>query len=160
HTGAARLAARGALRAGAGLVTIASPRDALLVNAIASLAVMVRPVDGADELTALLSDRRLNAVVLGPGGGVGEGLRALATAALRGERAVVLDADALTSFAEDPRRLVDAVGGYGGAAVLTPHEGEFSRLFKSMPGITDLESKLEKARAAARQSGAVVLLKG
>src|SRR5262249_8433294 len=123
HTGAARLAARGALRAGAGLVTIASPRDALLVNAIASLAVMVSPGDGADEVTALRGDRRLNAVVLGPGGGVGEGMRALVATALRGERAVVLDADALTSFAEDPRRLVDGIGGHGGAAVLTPHEG-------------------------------------
>jgi hydroxyethylthiazole kinase-like uncharacterized protein yjeF len=160
HTGAARLAAGGALRAGAGLVTIASPRDALLVNAAASLAVMVRPVDGADELGGLLSDRRLNAVALGPGGGVGEGMRGLVTAALRGERAVVLDADALTSFAEDPRRLIEAIKGHGGAAVLTPHEGEFSRLFKSMPGIVDSESKLEKARAAARQSGAIVLLKG
>ena len=70
-TGAARLAARGALRAGAGLVTIASPRDALAVNAAANLAVMVRPVDGADELAEFLSDRRRNAVVLGPGGGVG-----------------------------------------------------------------------------------------
>ena len=76
HTGAARLAARGALRAGAGLVTIASPREALLVNGAANLAVMVRPVDGASELDALLADRRLNAVVLGPGGGVGEGMRA------------------------------------------------------------------------------------
>src|SRR5262249_37856630 len=79
HTSAARLAARGALRAGAGLVTIASPRDALLVNATTSLAVMVRPVDGADELSGLLGDHRLNAVVVGPGGGVGEGMRALAT---------------------------------------------------------------------------------
>ena len=70
-TGAARLAARGALRAGAGLVTIASPREALAVNAAASLAIMVRPVDGAAELTAFLADRRLNAVALGPGFGVG-----------------------------------------------------------------------------------------
>src|SRR5262245_53231830 len=160
HTGAARLAARGALRAGAGLVTIASPRDALLVNAAASLAVMVRPVDGSDQLTALLSDRRLNALVLGPGGGVGEAMRALVTAALRGEQAVVLDADALTSFAEDPARLIEAIKRHGGAVVLTPHEGEFSRLFKSMPGIIDSGSKLEKARASARQSGAIVLLKG
>src|SRR5438876_361769 len=70
-TGAARLAARGALRAGTGLVTLASPRQALAVNAAASLAVMVRPVDGATELAAMLADPRLNTVVLGPGGGVG-----------------------------------------------------------------------------------------
>ena len=84
HTGAARLAARGALRAGAGLVTIASPRDALAVNAASNLAVMVRPVDGAEDLAALLADARLNAVVLGPGGGVGPPMRELVLAALVG----------------------------------------------------------------------------
>src|SRR5215218_1450256 len=81
-TGAARLAARGALRAGAGLVTIASPRDALQVHAATNDAVMVRSVDGAFELTALLADQRLNAIVLGPGGGVGEQTRELVAAAL------------------------------------------------------------------------------
>ena len=115
-TGAARLAARGALRAGAGLVTIASPRDALAVNAAASLAVMVRPVDGAAELAELLADRRLNAVVLGPGGGVGAPMRELVLAALAGERAVVLDADALTSFAEDAGALFARRSGAAGAA--------------------------------------------
>jgi hydroxyethylthiazole kinase-like uncharacterized protein yjeF len=160
-TGAARLAARGALRAGAGLVTIASPRDALAVNAAANLAIMVRPVDGAGELTAFLADRRLNAVVLGPGGGVGEGMRALVTAALAGERAAVLDADALTSFADDPAALVQALAARAGAAtVLTPHEGEFSRLFKSVPAVSDSISKLDKARAAARRMHCIILVKG
>ena len=102
-TGAARLAARGALRAGAGLVTIASPREALAVNAAASLAVMVRPVDGAAELTAFLADRRLNALAIGPGLGVNEATCELVLAALAGDRAVVLDADAITSFAKAPR---------------------------------------------------------
>jgi ADP-dependent NAD(P)H-hydrate dehydratase / NAD(P)H-hydrate epimerase len=157
-TGAARLAARGALRAGAGLVTIASPRNALVVNAGANLAVMVRPVDGVDELTEFLRDRRRNAVVLGPGGGVGSELRELVLAALAGERAVVLDADALTSFAEDPEVLFNAIRGRGSATVLTPHEGEFERLFKILPG--KAHSKLEKARGAAETSGAIVLLKG
>ena len=101
-TGAARLAARGALRAGAGLVTIASPREALSVNAAASLAVMVRPVDGAAELAAFLADKRRNAVVLGPGGGVGPAMREQVAAALASAAAVVLDADALTSFADEP----------------------------------------------------------
>src|SRR5499427_312966 len=108
-TGAARLAARAALRAGAGLVTIASPREALAINAAASLAVMVRPVDGAGELAAFLSDARRNAVVLGPGGGVGQLMRELVTTALSGARAVVLDADALTSFAETPQALIAAI---------------------------------------------------
>src|SRR4030095_8530831 len=89
-TGAARLAARGALRAGAGLVTIASPRDALLGNAEAHPGVMVRPVEGAEGLKEFLSDRRRNAVVLGPGGGVGGEMRQLVLTAFAGERAVLL----------------------------------------------------------------------
>ena len=159
HTGAARLAARGALRAGAGLVTIASPREALAVNAAANLAVMVRPVDGPEELEKFLADRRLNAVVLGPGGGVGEGMRALVRVALAGQCAVVLDADALTSFAECPELLTQPIQARPDAAtILTPHEGEFARLFKAQS--VDPESKLERARAATRQMGAIILLKG
>jgi hydroxyethylthiazole kinase-like uncharacterized protein yjeF len=157
-TGAARLAACGALRAGAGLVTIASPRDALLVNAAASLAVMVRAVDGADQLTEFLRDPRRNAVVLGPGGGVGPQMRELVLAALASERAVVLDADALTSFADAPEPLMAAVKQRSAGTVMTPHEGEFSRLFKRVAG--DTHAKLERARKAAEASGAVILLKG
>ena len=160
-TGAARLAARAALRAGAGLVTIASPREALAVNAAAALAVMVRPVDGADQLAALLADRRLNAVVLGPGGGVGPAMREQVRTALSGERAVVLDADALTSFEDDPAALFGAVKARGDApTVMTPHDGEFSRLFKKYSDVIDVPSKLEKVMAAAKTAGAVVLLKG
>ena len=159
-TGAARLAARGALRAGAGLVTIASPRDALLVNAAASLAVMVRPVDGAAELAGFLADKRRNAVVLGPGGGVGQAMREQVLAALASEAAVVLDADALTSFADDPAPLTAALHGRRAGIVLTPHEGEFARLFNSINGNPKLNSKLEKARQAAAAAGAVVLFKG
>jgi ADP-dependent NAD(P)H-hydrate dehydratase / NAD(P)H-hydrate epimerase len=156
-TGAARLAARGALRAGAGLVTIASPRDALAVNAAASLAVMVRAVDGARELAEFLHDPRRNVAVLGPGGGVGAPMRELVLAALIGARAVVLDADALTSFADEPQTLMAAIRARSGATLLTPHEGEFRRLFK-MAG--DSPSKLEQARAAAKAADAIVLLKG
>ena len=118
-TGAARLAARGALRAGAGLVTIASPREALAVNAAASLAVMVRPVDGAAELAGFLADRRLNALAIGPGVGVGEATCELVLAALSGDRAVVLDADAITSFAEKPERLAEALRGSPGSGHAT-----------------------------------------
>jgi hydroxyethylthiazole kinase-like uncharacterized protein yjeF len=161
QTGAARLAARAALRAGAGLVTIASPRDALAVNAAASLAVMVRPVDGARELAEYLSDRRINAVVLGPGGGVGAGMRDLVAAALSGERVVVLDADALTSFADDPAALFSAIAARPGAAtILTPHEGEFARIFSASVQDLAQSSKLDRARAAATASRAVVLIKG
>ncbi|MGN6570136.1 MAG: NAD(P)H-hydrate dehydratase [Pseudolabrys sp.] len=159
-TGAARLAARGALRAGAGLVTIASPQEALAVNAGANLAVMVRPVDGAAALSEFLADTRRNAVVLGPGGGVGADMRAAVGAALGSEAAVVLDADALTSFADEPDRLFDLIRSRHRAVILTPHEGEFSRLFSEISNNSKLHLKLERARAGAAVSGATVLLKG
>ncbi len=159
-TGAARLAARGALRAGAGLVTIASPREALSVNAAASLAVMVRPVDGAVELTAFLADKRRNAVLLGPGGGVGPGMREQVTAALTSGAAVVLDADALTSLADDPKVLTDLVAKANRDVALTPHEGEFARLFKAIHEDSNVKAKLEKSRLASRLSGATLLFKG
>jgi hydroxyethylthiazole kinase-like uncharacterized protein yjeF len=160
-TGAARLAARGALRAGAGLVTIASPREALAVNAAASLAVMVRPVDGAAELVRFLADRRLNAVAIGPGVGVAEITCDRVLAVLAGERAVVLDADAITSFASAPQRLAEALRARAGqATIMTPHEGEFSRYFVGLDEKTKVGSKLERARLAARLSAAVVVLKG
>jgi ADP-dependent NAD(P)H-hydrate dehydratase / NAD(P)H-hydrate epimerase len=160
-TGAARLAARGALRAGAGLVTIVSPREALAVNAAANLAIMVRPVDGAAELTRFLADPRLNAVAIGPGLGVSDATCELVLAALDGERAVVLDADAITSFAKSSRRLATALKARGErATILTPHEGEFSRYFHGLDEETKAGSKLERARRAAELVGAVVLLKG
>jgi hydroxyethylthiazole kinase-like uncharacterized protein yjeF len=161
-TGAARLAARAALRAGAGLVTIASPREALAIHAAANTAVMVRPVEGAGELATFLSDRRLNAVLLGPGGGVGAPMREQVLAALAGPRAVVLDADALTSFsAEGAPTLFAAIAQRKRhPTVLTPHEGEFARLFGMCLEGADKSSKLERAMMAAGAAGATVLLKG
>jgi ADP-dependent NAD(P)H-hydrate dehydratase / NAD(P)H-hydrate epimerase len=159
-TGAARLAARGALRAGAGLVTIASPRAALSVNAAESLAVMVRLVDGVAELAAFLADRRHNAVVLGPGGGVGQAMREFVQTATESPAAVVLDADALTSFANGLTTLADWIGKRQGRdVILTPHEGEFDRLFKVIHE-AHVDDKLEKTRLAATASNAIVLLKG
>jgi hydroxyethylthiazole kinase-like uncharacterized protein yjeF len=159
-TGAARLAARGALRAGAGLVTIASPREALAVNAAANLAVMVRPVDGAQELAEFLQDRRRNAVVLGPGGGVGPQMRAQVLAAFASNASVVLDADALTSFAGEPRVLAQALAAHSAGRVLTPHAGEFDKLFNSITQNTKLNSKLEKTRAAAQEQASTIVFKG
>ncbi|CAM5376448.1 Bifunctional NAD(P)H-hydrate repair enzyme OS=Afipia felis OX=1035 GN=nnr PE=3 SV=1 [Afipia felis] len=160
-TGAARLAARAALRAGAGLVTVVSPRDALAVNAAALTAVMVREIGTPVDFAAYLADARLNACVLGPGAGIGLHTRDMVLTALSGPRAVVLDADALTSFADEPRTLFDAVAAQPGAqAVLTPHEGEFARLFASLAGKDHALSKLERARLAAQESHAVVLIKG
>ncbi|HEY1474543.1 MAG TPA: NAD(P)H-hydrate dehydratase [Pseudolabrys sp.] len=159
-TGAGRLAARGALRAGAGLVTIASPREALSINAAASLAVMVRPVDGAAELTAFLADKRRNAVVLGPGGGVGSVMREQVAAVLASGAAVVLDADALTSVADEPKALAGMMKNARRDVVLTPHEGEFTRLFNDIHENSNVHAKLEKTCLAARLSGTTVLLKG
>lgn len=159
-SGAARLAARAALRAGAGLVTVATPPSALIVNASALTAVMVRPIDSAIDFAAMLKDVRLNACVIGPGCGVGVRTRDFVLTALQQNRAAVLDADALTSFAEQPRVLFDAIRSADGRVVLTPHEGEFARLFSELASDPHLTSKRERTAAAARLSGAVVLLKG
>ncbi|MCL2716988.1 MAG: NAD(P)H-hydrate dehydratase [Alphaproteobacteria bacterium] len=160
-TGAARLAARAALRAGAGLVTLASPGDALLVNASHLTAVMLRRIDNAAQFTELLSDRRYNACVIGPGVGTGEQTRQLVHAALGAARHVVLDADALTGFSDVPATLFEAITASGQAGVvLTPHEGEFARLFPDLAVGACAKSKLERVRLAAARSGAVVVLKG
>jgi ADP-dependent NAD(P)H-hydrate dehydratase / NAD(P)H-hydrate epimerase len=166
RTGAARLAARAALRAGAGLVTLASPPDALAANAAHLTAVMLAPFDGAAGLAALLADKRRNVVALGPGAGVGDATQALVTAALaqpaqRGaRRRVVLDADALTSFADRAIALAAMTRADPADVVLTPHEGEFDRLFNSENDILQAPSKLAKARAAASFLGAIIVLKG
>lgn len=158
-TGAARLSARGALRAGAGLVTLVSPRDALAVNASALTAVMVRAVDTPEQFKDYLSDKRLNACVIGPGAGVGPRTRAFVETVVGAGRAAVLDADALTSFADEPEVLFRAIKQSDDPRIiLTPHEGEFARLFKALP--EGCVTKLERARFAAQESGGVVLLKG
>ena len=155
-TGAARLGARGALRVGAGLVTVASPRDALAVNASALTAIMVREAEDARGLASLLGDERKNAVLIGPGVGVGERIKAMVLTALASKAAVVLDADAITAFADDPAALFAAIKSRRAQVVMTPHDGEFARLFSDI----DAVSKLERTRAAAARSGAILLLKG
>lgn len=154
-TGAARLAARGALRVGAGLVSVASPPEALAENAAHLTAIMLRPFEGPAGLAEMLSDRRLNAVVIGPGLGLRDETRALVEAVLESGAAVVLDADALTAFRDDPQTLFTRLHD---RCVLTPHGGEFERLFQGL--LDDSESKVEAVRAAASRAGAVVLLKG
>jgi NAD(P)H-hydrate epimerase len=182
QSGAARLAARGALRVGAGLVTVASPPSGLPENAAHLTAVMLKVCGSARALCEILDDTRKNAVLIGPGAGVGAETAEMVLAALGSDAGVVLDADALTSFS-DGRVAVDAKGsvgfgftGKGGprgetaealfdailarperSVVLTPHAGEFKRLFADL---AEVPSKLERTRAAAKRSGAVVLLKG
>ena len=164
HGGAARLAARGALRVGAGLVTLACPPEALAENAAQLNAIMVREVADAGALAVVLEDTRLNALCLGPGLGRGEATRELVRVALSGERAVVLDADALTSFSDDPGVLFAMLHE---GAVLTPHAGEFARLFPDIaeklnapPAKGPACSKVDATREAAARAGCVVLFKG
>jgi hydroxyethylthiazole kinase-like uncharacterized protein yjeF len=174
HAGAARMAARGALRIGAGLVTVASPLGAMAENAARLDAVMLKPVADAAALAAILADTRINALCLGPGMGLdtraAEVVRvALETLRLRGEPAaarglaVVLDADALTLIAEDAGLFALLHKG----CVLTPHGGEFARLFPDIaarlaaPATTGpAYSKVDAVRDAAKRAGCVVLYKG
>ena len=164
-TGAARMAARAALRVGAGLVTIACPPDALAVVAGQSMAVMSTAFSGSDGLSEILADKRKNAVLVGPGNGVsgavGEATRQNVLAALSAGCRCVLDADALTIFADNPAQLFAALG-QATDVVLTPHEGEFKRLFGDIapPDAGEVESKITQALSAATLSGSVVLYKG
>jgi ADP-dependent NAD(P)H-hydrate dehydratase / NAD(P)H-hydrate epimerase len=150
-TGAARLAARAAARAGAGLVTVAAPEPVFPVYAAALSGVIVQPAAGSNGFAALLADPRRNAALIGPGAGVTAETRAKALAILAAGKRAVLDADALTIFAPDPSALFAVIRS---PCVLTPHMGEFARLFDTSGG------KLDMARRAARDSGAVILLKG
>jgi NAD(P)H-hydrate epimerase len=153
-TGAARLTARAALRSGAGLATIAAPRRSWPVYAAAELAVMVRPIDDVAGYTTLLDDKRFSVLALGPGLGLDAHARGMVEAAGVAGRQLVLDADALTLFADTPEVLFGMTRA-APAAVLTPHAGEFRRLFGDIA-----DSKLDQARAAAHLSGAVIVLKG
>jgi hydroxyethylthiazole kinase-like uncharacterized protein yjeF len=150
-TGASRMTAMAASRAGAGMVTLAAPTKVWSLYAASLMNDIVLGFDGLADFTALLADVRRNVIAIGPGAGVGAATRQYVLAALATQRAVVLDADALTSFAEAPEDLFTAING---PCVLTPHAGEFMRLFHFRG------DKLHLARCAAEQSQAVVVLKG
>ncbi|WP_116130916.1 NAD(P)H-hydrate dehydratase [Tropicimonas sp. IMCC34043] len=164
HTGAARLAARSALRVGAGLVTLAAPGTAMAETAAHLTSVMLTRCNGSTELEAILEDTRLNALCLGPGLGVGAGTRDLVATALASRRPTVLDADALSSFATEQPRFFAMVHSH---VVLTPHDGEFARLFPEIwrelrepAKVGPAMSRLDAARAAAARARCTVLLKG
>ncbi|HEY9010984.1 MAG TPA: NAD(P)H-hydrate epimerase [Devosia sp.] len=155
QTGASRLAATAALRSGAGLVTLTGGQQALLVHAHHVTAVMLKPTDGAAGLSLLIEQHKVKAAVIGPAAGVGEATRMNVHAILESGAAAVLDADALTSFKDDPETLFSAVKASDRPVVLTPHAGEFKRIFGEIEG-----TKVEQARAAAERSGAVLIFKG
>ncbi|MEP2717050.1 NAD(P)H-hydrate dehydratase [Pseudophaeobacter sp.] len=163
-TGAARLAARGALRIGAGLVTLGSPRSAMYENAAQLTAIMLHQIDGAHGVSELLEDARFNALCLGPGLGRGMDTQAVVVAGLKAGRATVLDADALTRFERDPQVLFDLLHEN---CVLTPHGGEFAKLFPDLAARLSavaetgpVFSKVDATREAAARAGCVVLFKG
>ena len=151
-TGAARLAARAAMRIGAGMVSVLCRPEARMVYAADLVGPLVVSSDNPQDFAGYLADPRRSAALVGPGAGVSGETRELAIRALATGKPAVLDADALTAFAETPKTLFRAIGGT--QAVLTPHEGEFARLF-ALDG-----DKPSRTRAAAARSGAVVLLKG
>ena len=152
-TGAARLAARAGLRAGAGLVTVLSPLSAVAVNAAQLEAVMVRPFDTDAELQRAADD--VDAVVIGPGAGVNNTTVLNLMALARTGAALVVDADALSVFVDDPDALFSNLDRDD---VLTPHPGEFERIFPGL--LAGSAQRVEATRAAAERAGAVVLLKG
>jgi hydroxyethylthiazole kinase-like uncharacterized protein yjeF len=156
-TGAARMSAMSGLKAGAGLVTIASPGEALAENAGHLTAIMLHAMDSEADLLEWLTDERLRSFVLGPGFGAGEKARRF-VAALR-ERHLVLDADGITSFRENPDELFSLFAGGPTRLVLTPHEGEFSRLFPDIAADTGM-GKVDKALAAAARANAAIVYKG
>lgn len=165
-TGAARLSALAAARSGAGAVTVLSPANAMQVNAAHLTSIMLRKVDAIEDVHDLIGDRRPSSFVLGPGFGVGDKGRDFALAVLARKRqdsgveGLVLDADGITSFRDAASTLFKAAGKPGAPAlIMTPHEGEFGRLFVDIAGDKAL-SKLAKAREAARRANAVIVYKG
>jgi NAD(P)H-hydrate epimerase len=150
-TGAARMAARAAARIGAGLTTVAVANKAFAIYAAALTSIMVQPLIEAGDFEQLLEDSRFTAFLIGPGAGVNETTQSCALRMLQTEKPVLLDADAISVFAARSDTLFNAIRG---PCVMTPHDGEYKRLFDAAG------DRLSRARAAASRSGAVVVLKG
>lgn len=156
HTGAARLAARAALRIGAGLVSLVGSKAALLIHAAHLSSIMLKPLSNANDLSLLLADKRFNSLVIGPALGVGQNTRDLVLAALASSANIVIDADGLTSFSNNPKQLFEAIKARkSGQVVLTPHGGEFAKIFN-----IKANSKVDVALKSAKISGAAIILKG
>ena len=152
-TGAARLSARAGLRMGAGLVTILSPSEALSVNAAHLEAVMLKGFDTEAELEQAAA--HVDAAIIGPAAGVTENTLVNVMALARTGAALVIDADAITVFRDDPEELFSVLDVDD---VLTPHPGEFERLFPGL--LKEGRTRIDAARRAAQKADAIVLLKG
>ena len=150
-TGAARMAARAAQRAGAGMVSIMAPAESEIVYKISMSTVLVHPFRDIHTFREFVAEPRVSACLVGPGNEVNSGTRERALAALRTGKPVVLDADAVSVFEPAPELLFGTIQG---PCVMTPHDGEFARLFSSDG------DKLQRTRRAAERSGAVIVLKG
>jgi hydroxyethylthiazole kinase-like uncharacterized protein yjeF len=155
-SGAARLAGAAGLSGGAGFVTLLCPPDALSEVASASRALVAREFSSESDFCAVLGDHRASAAVLGPGAGVSEVTRRRVLAALSASLPLVLDADARSSVADDPKVLFNAIDG---SVVMTPHGGEFARVFPDLARRNDL-NKIESTREAAKRARSVVVYKG
>lgn len=156
-SGAARLMAKAALRIGAGLVTIACPPETMPAHAAHSDAIMLTQMDCARDLERILGDERINAISVGPGLDPDHATRDLVKLILKSQRSVVLDAGALTAFTQKPEELFDAIMTRSAPTILTPHDGEFARLF---PDLASENDKLAKTISAAERADATIVLKG
>ena len=154
-TGAARISASCALRSGAGLVSIACDKESLPIYASSLQAVMTKIADSTEEFAKLIEDKKVKAIALGSGAGVTEKTKEFVLVTLANNKPVVIDADAITIFSDNPQLLFSSIKS---SCIMTPHEGEFKRLFGAF--IDGQENRESRAQQAARLSGAVVILKG
>jgi ADP-dependent NAD(P)H-hydrate dehydratase / NAD(P)H-hydrate epimerase len=160
-TGAARLSAMAAQRAGAGAVTLIAPDDAVGTLSGHVTSVMIRAADTIADARPLLGGGKFSAYIIGPGFGRFRSLKDFVLALLEPSHAkpTILDADVFSAFAFEGEELFGAIKASGQPVILTPHEGEFARVFPDLAKDGGL-AKHEKALAAAARSGAVVVLKG
>ncbi len=154
-TGAARLAAISALRIGAGAVTLSSSREALNVNATHLTSVMIKEINNSEEFFNFLDQKKINSLIIGPGCGVNQFTKELTLNALNYKISLILDADAISSFEEESVDFIKALEYSKADVIITPHEGEFNKIFGNLKG-----SKIERTKSAAIKSKSTVILKG
>ena len=150
-TGAARLAVQSAMRVGAGIVSIAVPTESAVIYRVSLPGAIIRPVRDTGTFRDIIEEPRVSACLVGPGNGVNVATREKALAVLRQKLPVVLDADAISVFEETRDLLFSSIDS---PCLMTPHEGEFERIFKTEG------DKVSRVRQAAQLCGATVLLKG